>query len=64
MATKLNPRQTKDMFFRGLLWGAALLSVAVLVVIVGYIFFKGITYINLDVIFGDYSPEGGGGGFQ
>ncbi len=63
MATKLNSRQTKDMLLRGLLWGAAALSVAVLVVIVGYIFYKGITYINLDFIFGDYSPVGGGGIF-
>lgn len=63
MATKLNSRQTKDMLLRGLLWGASALSVAVLVVIVGYIFYKGITYINLDFIFGDYSPIGGGGIF-
>ena len=63
MATKLNPRQTKDMVLRGLLWGAAILSVAVLVVIVGFIFFKGISYINLDFLFGDYSPVGGGGIF-
>ena len=63
MATKLNSRQTKDMLLRGLLWGAAALSVAILVVIVGYIFFKGITYINIDFIFGDYSPVGGGGIF-
>lgn len=34
---------------------------AILVVIVGYIFYKGISYISFDFIFGDYSPAGGGG---
>ena len=63
MATKLNSRQTKDMLLRSLLWGAAALSVAVLVIIVGYIFYKGISYINIDFIFGDYNPSGGGGIF-
>lgn len=56
-------RQTKDHILRGLLWGAALLSVTVLVVIVGYLFYKGISYISFDFIFGDYSPSGGGGIF-
>lgn len=57
----MNPRQLKDLIFRVLLWGAAALSVAVLVVIVGYIFYKGISYISIDFIFGDYNPVGGGG---
>ncbi|MER2027947.1 MAG: phosphate ABC transporter permease PstA [Solibacillus sp.] len=56
-------RQFKDNMFRGLLWGSAFVSVAVLVVIVGYIFYKGFSYISLDFIFGDYSPTGGGGIF-
>ena len=56
-------RQTKDNIMRGLLWASAFVSVAVLVVIVGYIFYKGFPYISFDFIFGDYSPSGGGGIF-
>ena len=56
-------RQTKDNIMRGLLWASAFVSVAVLVVIVGYIFYKGFSYISFDFIFGDYSPSGGGGIF-
>ncbi len=51
----------KDNLLRGLLWLSALLSVAVLVMIVGYIFYKGIHLINFDFIFGNYSPSGDGG---
>ncbi|MEK3766349.1 MULTISPECIES: phosphate ABC transporter permease PstA [unclassified Solibacillus] len=56
-------RQFKDNMLRGLLWGSAFVSVAVLVIIVGYIFYKGFSYISFDFIFGDYSPTGGGGIF-
>lgn len=59
----MNPRRTQDFIFRTLLWGAAALSVAILVVIVGYIFYKGFSYISLDFIFEDYNPVGGGGIF-
>lgn len=44
-----------------MLWFSAFISVAVLVMIVGFIFYKGMHLINLDFIFGDYSPTGGGG---
>ena len=54
-------RQFKDNLLRGLLWLSAFLSVAVLVMIVGFIFYKGFRLINFDFIFGDYSPTGGGG---
>lgn len=54
-------RQLKGLILRSLLWGAAFVSVAILVIIVGYIFTKGIRYIHLDFLFGDYSPLGGGG---
>ena len=54
-------RQFKDNMLRGMLWGAAFVSVAILLVIVGYIFYKGFSYISFDFIFGDYSPVGGGG---
>lgn len=54
-------RAFRDNLLRGLLWLSALLSVAVLVMIVGFIFYKGIHLISFDFIFGDYSPTGGGG---
>lgn len=59
VVTKL--RQLKDYVLRGLLWLSVLLSVAVLVMIVGYIFVKGMNLISFEFIFGDYSPTGGGG---
>lgn len=54
-------RQFKDNLLRGLLWLSAFISVAVLVMIVGFIFYKGFRLISFDFIFGDYSPTGGGG---
>ncbi|MEI4770289.1 phosphate ABC transporter permease PstA [Psychrobacillus sp. FJAT-51614] len=54
-------RYLKDNLLRGLLWLSAFLSVAVLVMIVGFIFYKGFNLISFDFIFGDYSPTGGGG---
>jgi phosphate transport system permease protein len=59
VATKM--RQFKDNLLRGFLWLSAFLSVAVLVMIVGFIFYKGFRLISFDFIFGDYSPTGGGG---
>jgi phosphate transport system permease protein len=54
-------RKFKDYLYRGLLWFSAFLTVAVLVTIVGYIFYKGFRLINFNFIFGDYSPAGDGG---
>ena len=54
-------RTFKDNFLRGLLWFSAFVTVAILVLIVGYIFYKGFRLINFEFIFGDYSPTGGGG---
>jgi phosphate transport system permease protein len=54
-------RRFKDNLLRGLLWFSAFLTVAVLVTIVGYIFYKGYRLINIDFIFGDYSPTGPSG---
>jgi phosphate transport system permease protein len=54
-------RQFKDNLLRGFLWFSAFLSVAVLVMIVGFIFYKGFRLISFEFIFGDYSPTGGGG---
>lgn len=59
VVTKL--RQLKDNVLRGLLWLSVFLSVAVLVMIVGFIFIKGMNLISFEFIFGDYSPTGGGG---
>lgn len=58
--TKL--RKFKDNVLNGLLWFSAFLTVAVLVTIVGYIFYKGYRLISVDFIFGDYSPSGHDGG--
>lgn len=54
-------RQFKDNLLRALLWLSAFLSVAVLLMIVGFIFYKGFRLISFDFIFGDYSPAGDGG---
>ncbi|MGN1402029.1 MAG: phosphate ABC transporter permease PstA [Bacillus sp. (in: firmicutes)] len=54
-------RKFKNYTLQGLLWLSAFLTVATLVVIVGYIFLKGYKLISFDFIFGDYSPVGGGG---
>jgi phosphate transport system permease protein len=54
-------RKIKDQIYLFLLWFAAFLTVAFLVTIVGYIFYKGMGLINVNFIFGDYSPTGGGG---
>lgn len=51
----------KDNLLRGLLWFSSLVTVAVLLLIVGFIFYKGFPLINFEFIFGDYSPTGGGG---
>lgn len=59
MANKLN--KVKDYLLRGILWFSALLTIVILITIIGYIFVKGYKLINLDFIFGDYSPTGGGG---
>lgn len=54
-------RAIKDNLLRGLLWLSAIVSIAVLVMIVGFIFYKGIGLINFSFIFSDYSPTGDGG---
>jgi phosphate transport system permease protein len=54
-------RSFKDNLLRGLLWFSAFVTVAILLLIVGYIFYKGFRLINFEFIFGDYSPTGGGG---
>lgn len=56
-------RRLKDHLLRTLILGSAFLSVATLVMIVGFILYKGFSYITLDFIFDDYSPIGTGGIF-
>ncbi|MCM3639165.1 phosphate ABC transporter permease PstA [Sporosarcina luteola] len=54
-------RMFKDNVLRGLLWFSAFVTVGILLLIVGFIFYKGFRLINFEFIFGDYSPTGGGG---
>ena len=54
-------RKFKNGLLYGLLWLSGIITVAILAVIVGYIFYKGYRLISFDFIFGDYSPVGGGG---
>lgn len=54
-------RRLKDNVLHGLLWFSAFLTVAVLVLIVGFIFYKGFRLIDFHFIFGDFSATGGGG---
>ncbi|WP_238985067.1 phosphate ABC transporter permease PstA [Bacillus kwashiorkori] len=51
----------KDRILLSLLICAGLITVGILVVIVGFIFYKGIGHISFDFIFNDYSPTSGGG---
>lgn len=54
-------RRLNDNLLLGLLWFSAFLTVAILVLIVGFIFYKGVGLINFHFIFSDYSPAGDGG---
>lgn len=56
-------QKTNDKILKFILWFASFLAVSMLVIIVGFIFVKGISYINISFLFGDYSPNGGGGIF-
>ncbi len=51
-------RKRKDNIFNGLLYGSAFVTVAMLFVIVGYIFYKGFGNINFNFIFIDYQALG------
>ena len=54
-------RKRKDNILNGLIYGSAFVTVAMLVVIVGYIFYKGFGNINFNFIFSDYQASGDGG---
>lgn len=54
-------RKRKDNILNGLIYGSAFVTVAMLFVIVGYIFYKGFGNINFNFIFNDYQASGDGG---
>ena len=56
-------RKLKDNILSFLLYLSAFATVGLLVLIVGFIFIKGIKGISLDYIFSDYSASGDGGIF-
>ena len=56
-------RKVKDNMLKIILWLSAVITVVIIVTIVGYIFKKGFGLIDLNFIFGDYSPTTGGGIF-
>lgn len=53
-------RKTKDNILNALVYLCAIFTITVLVLIVGFIFIKGIKFTTPTFIFSDYSPEGGG----
>ena len=56
-------RKLKDNILNSLLYISSFVTVGVLVLIVGFLFIKGIKGISLDYIFSDYSASGDGGIF-
>ena len=56
-------RKLKDKILNSLFYISSFVTVGVLVLIVGFIFIKGIKGISLDYIFSDYSASGDGGIF-
>ena len=53
-------RKFKENLLKLMLWLSAIVTVAVLVFILGFIFVKGYKLINIDFITKNYSPSGGG----
>ncbi|WP_040191650.1 phosphate ABC transporter permease PstA [Clostridium culturomicium] len=56
-------RKLKDNILKSILWLSAAITIAILLIIIGYIFKEGMGLINFNFIFGDYSPTEGGGIF-
>ncbi|MEG1255265.1 phosphate ABC transporter permease PstA [Clostridium sp.] len=56
-------RKVKDNILKTILWLSASLTIAVILVIIGYIFKQGFSLVDFEFIFGDYSPTSGGGIF-
>ena len=61
MENNLKSRKTKDRLLISLVYLSAIITVGLLLVIVGFIFIKGIGKINLSFLFADYSASGNGG---
>lgn len=53
-------KKNKDILLNTIVYLCAIFTLSVLVLIVGFIFIKGIKYITPTFIFGDYSAKGGG----
>lgn len=54
-------RRVKDNILNGLVWLSAIFTIGILVIILGFIFVKGIGKINLTFLTSNYSASGGGG---
>ena len=54
-------RKFKENILKILLYLSALITVGILVFIIGFIFIKGYKLIDLNYLFGEYKPSGGGG---
>ena len=54
-------RKVKDNILNGLVWLSAIFTIGILVIILGFIFIKGIGKINLTFLTSNYSAGGGGG---
>lgn len=54
-------RKFKENILKSLVWGATFITIGVLVVMLSYIFKKGISMLDLGFITKDYSPYGDGG---
>ena len=54
-------RKLKENLLKSLIYLSAFFTVSMLVVIVGYIFIKGIGGVNLSFLTSDYSADGSGG---
>ena len=61
MENNLNARKKKDNLLVSLVYLSAIITVGLLVVIVGFIFIKGIAKISPNFLFADYSASGNGG---
>ena len=61
MENNFKSRKKKDRLLISLVYLSAIITVGLLLVIVGFIFIKGIGKINLSFLFADYSASGNGG---
>lgn len=57
----MNKRKFKEGLYKFLLWASAIITVAILIFIIGFIVLKGYKGISINFLIKDYSPTGGGG---